>query len=92
MDKNYIQMPYLKKCPHCGGWATLKKNKDMSTYFIECVNCHTRTDDFDNLEFCNIAWNNNRIFMPIEDTPPCGHSPTHPDTKPIRTLEGDTLH
>lgn len=64
---DYVPMPNLDSCPHCGSWAKIRRNKKSSTYFIECPQCHVKTKESKDLHMCNILWNDGDILMPIEE-------------------------
>lgn len=66
----YVKFSVMDNCPRCGHWGTIKHNKKTSRYFIECPQCHVKTEEYGNILSAKLAWNcynTDNLFMPVEE-------------------------
>jgi len=64
---DYVKFTNLDKCPRCGSWAKIKFNMKTKKYFIECNQCHAKTNEHSDLNICAAWWScDETIFLPVE--------------------------
>lgn len=76
-------MSELKKCPFCGGDATIQKLSNSTLSFAVCVECRMRTPTLQDGKTAMRVWNTRKpmdnIVRKLEENsqyclPSCGHS------------------